>query len=143
VYSSDYRLEIVRAYESKQGSIRGLARRYKVSPSTVYQFLRRWRETGAVGQPEYRHGPLPKILDDQLDQVEAILREAPGLTLAGYAELYSERYGVIIRRTAFRKALLRAKKRLALAEAPASGPQLSPSEAGDSDQFTDAPRFVA
>ena len=54
-YSLDLRQRIVDAYRAGEGSIRQLAKRFKVSPDCVRRLLKRVRETGSIH-------PLPNSL---------------------------------------------------------------------------------
>lgn len=47
-YGIDFREKILEAYLNKEGSIAELAKRFKVSASTVKRISRRYRETGEV-----------------------------------------------------------------------------------------------
>lgn len=44
-YSIDFRQKIVATYQNKQGSIRQVAKRFKVAPSFVQKLLKRYQET--------------------------------------------------------------------------------------------------
>ena len=61
-YSRDLRLRIVHAYEHREGSMRLLATRFRVSLSGVRDLLTRSRTTGAV-TPRPHGGGYPAKLD--------------------------------------------------------------------------------
>ena len=61
-YSIDLRLRIVHAYENREGSMRQLATRFRVSLSCVRALLTRYRTTGAVA-PSPHGGGYPAKLD--------------------------------------------------------------------------------
>ena len=109
VYSKDLRQRIVEAYEAGEDSIRGLAERFGVSPTTVQDYVRRWRKTGSVSPATYRHGPEPRIPDAHLGWVRLLVAEQNDATLEEYAARYTKRYGVQVRKSAFAKALRRAR----------------------------------
>ncbi|TYQ24203.1 transposase, partial [Pseudanabaena sp. UWO311] len=47
-YSLDLRQKILNAWQNKENTQRGLAKRFKVSLSFVRDFLRRYRETNEI-----------------------------------------------------------------------------------------------
>ena len=57
-YSADFRLSVIHAYETGQGSQRQLARLFGISVSFVQNLLRRYRRTGSV-LPEPHQGGSP------------------------------------------------------------------------------------
>jgi len=48
-YSIDLRKKILSAWQNKEDTQRGLAKRFKVSLSFIRDFLRRYRETNEIG----------------------------------------------------------------------------------------------
>jgi transposase len=53
-YSRDLRLRVVQAYENREGSMRQLAVRFRLSLSCVRDLLTRYRATGGVApKPPY------------------------------------------------------------------------------------------
>lgn len=108
-YSQDLRQRVVDAYEAGEGSIRKIAERFRVSPTTVQDYLHRWRQTGSLAPRARRNGPRARIPDEHLNRVRALVATHNDLTLAEYAALYTERYGIPIRKSAFARALARAR----------------------------------
>jgi transposase len=122
VYSKELRRRIVEAYEAAEDSMRGLAERFCVSPTTVQAYVRRWRETHSLEPSPRRYGPRPLIPDAHLDRVRRLVDAQNDATLEEYAVRYTARYGVPIRKSAFARALHRArltrkKKTLSASEA--------------------------
>lgn len=125
-YSQDLRQRIVAAYQAGEGSVRELAERFGVSPTTVQAYLTRWRQDGTLAPRPRRHGPRPRIPDRHLGRLRALVAETNDRTLAEYAALYAARYGVSLKKSAFAKALARArqtrkKKTLGPSEAKTEG----------------------
>src|SRR5688500_6656839 len=121
-YSQDLRQRIVDAHEAGEGSVRELAERFGVSPTTVQAYLTRWREAGTIAPRPRRYGPRPRIADRHLGRLRALVAENNDRTLAEYAALYAARYGISLGKSAMAKALGRArqtrkKKTLAPSEA--------------------------
>ena len=75
-YSIDLRLRIVHAYEHREGSMRHLATRFRVSLSCVRDLLTRYRTTGAVA-PRPHGGGYPAKLDASGCAVLQTLVDAP------------------------------------------------------------------
>ena len=122
VYSKDLRRRIVETYEAGEDSVRGLAERFSVSPTTVEAYVHLWRETGDVEPRVRRNGPRPRILDAHLDRLRDLVDEQNDATLEQYAARYSARHGVPIRKSALARAfhrarLTRKKKTLSASEA--------------------------
>jgi transposase len=92
-YSLDLRRRIVAAYDRREGSIRDLAERFEVSPTTVESYLRRQRETGDVAPA--RHGGGPRRVLRRVDEraLRALVAEKNDRTDAEYARLLAARTG--------------------------------------------------
>lgn len=80
-YSKDLRLRIVHAYEHREGSMRQLATRFRVSLSCVRDLLTRYRATGNVA-PKPHGGGYPAKLDAAgCDALKALVHATPDATL--------------------------------------------------------------
>lgn len=80
-YSRDIRLRIVQAYENREGSMRQLATRFRVSLSCVRDLLTRYRTTGDVA-PKPHGGGYPAKLDAAgRDALTILVHAAPDATL--------------------------------------------------------------
>jgi transposase len=80
-YSKDLRLRIVHAYENREGSMRQLATRFRVSLSCVRDLLTRYRATGDVA-PKPHGGGYPAKLDATgCDALKALVYATPDATL--------------------------------------------------------------
>ncbi len=76
-YSLDLRQKVIEAYVNKEGSIRKLAERFKISKNAVSSFIVRFRDTGKV-HPKHREVPgNPAKVDEQRAQylTEVLQRE--------------------------------------------------------------------
>lgn len=93
-YSLDLRKRIVDAYRNCEGSIRELAERFAVSPTTVQDYLNRVRASGDVA-PSPHGGGMPRKVDEASEQeVCALLEEKSHWTLAELAEQMEQRRDV-------------------------------------------------
>jgi transposase len=108
-YSQDLRQRIVDAALAGEGSVRELADRFRVSPNTVQNYITLWRETGNVAPRPRRNGPVPRIPDEQLERVRSLISRQNDRTLAEYTELWTKRYRVAVSKSAFARALQRAR----------------------------------
>lgn len=105
-YSNDLRLKIVQAYQAKQGSIRGLAARFRVDPSFVRDLLKRHRDTGSVAPKVHVYrGPLPKLDAEGLEKLRVLTEEHDDATLEELAALFQERHGVKLSKSSVDRAL--------------------------------------
>lgn len=80
-YSRDLRLRVVQAYENREGSMRQLAVRFRLSLSCVRDLLTRYRATGDVA-PKPHGGGYPAKLDALgLDALKTLMQATPEATL--------------------------------------------------------------
>ncbi|GAB5519294.1 MAG: hypothetical protein RhofKO_15450 [Rhodothermales bacterium] len=93
-YSTDLRQRVVQAYLDGEGSHAQLAHRFKVSAKTVYNWIKRFRQTGSVEPAGYAGGPQPKLDSEGLAYLQHLIDEQPDTTLAELAHRLEERTGV-------------------------------------------------
>ncbi|MDM8567049.1 IS630 transposase-related protein [Candidatus Halobeggiatoa sp. HSG11] len=60
-YSMDLRKKIVETYKNGEGSIRKLAKRFKVSKGFIFSLLKRQKETGTIAPKPHGKGRNPSI----------------------------------------------------------------------------------
>lgn len=80
-YSRDLRLRIVHAYEHREGSMRQLAARFRVSLSCVRDLLTRYRSTGDVAPKPHGGGSPGKLGAAGRDALRALVQATPDATL--------------------------------------------------------------
>ena len=84
-YSLDLRQRIIDSHTKGEGSIRQLAKRYKVSPDCVRRLLKRYRETNSVA-PLPSGGQKPPLLTAKhREQLLALVEAEPDATLVQLA----------------------------------------------------------
>jgi hypothetical protein len=78
----DLRQKVVEAYVNKEGSIRKLAERFKISKNAVSSFIARFRSTGNV-TPKHREVPgnPAKVDKERAHYLTEVLHREPDLTL--------------------------------------------------------------
>ena len=79
--SNDLRLRVVQAYEKREGSMRQLAARFRLTLSCVRDLLTRYRTTGSVA-PKPHGGGYPAKLDPHgLEALKTLVSVTPDATL--------------------------------------------------------------
>lgn len=107
-YSIDLREKIIRVYEAGNTSIRKVAQRFKVSPNTVQELVKRKREKGTL-EPSPATGGKPSQLSGYEQQIDEMISEHPDYTLAEYCEYWSEKTGVRLSESAMCRFLQKQK----------------------------------
>ena len=85
-YSLDLRQKIVDCYENKDGSIRQLAQRFKVSPDCVRRLLKRFYEEGTIEPKSYSGGNKPLLQSSHLEVLATLVEEDNDATLPQLAQ---------------------------------------------------------
>src|SRR5512143_1254465 len=98
--SEELRRQVVDAYAQREGSMRVLARRFKVSLGFVRDLLKRYRTTGALKPQAYRRGVKPKVDEAGEHSLREWVRQAPALTLWEWSERYERRWGITVSKSA-------------------------------------------
>jgi transposase len=79
-YSLDLRERILAAVDHHDGSIRWIARIFRVSASFIVRLLQRRRASGTLAPEPHRGGPAPALGPDDLERLAALVRERPDAT---------------------------------------------------------------
>ncbi len=82
-YSNDLRQRVVEAYHNKEGSMRGLAKRFMVSLGFVRNLLGRFNATGHI-----ERGVEPTWTEANQHVLRDIVRRSPSATLKQYVEMF-------------------------------------------------------
>ena len=106
-YSNDLRTKIVEAYERGEGTQRGLAARFGVSGTFVVDLLRRYRQTRSVEPKPHGGGQQPRLNEEGLRVVRALVKEDPDATLNELIERVEARHGVRISNPTMSRELTR------------------------------------
>ena len=93
-YSLDFRRKVLEAYLNKEGSLPTLAKRFKISLSTVKRIVWRYRETGEVKLYLYRSGRHELIDDAGKDTLRKLLETTPDMTLSEVQTAYHAAHGI-------------------------------------------------
>ena len=98
-YSIDLRQKVIDAYEAKEDSQRGLAKRFKIGYSTVQRLLKRYQAGDGIAPKPYGGGQSAKLSDPQLEQVKVIIEANNDATLVELCELTAEKLQVNLSRS--------------------------------------------
>lgn len=86
-YSDDLRCKFLEAYESGTGSLRELARQFRVSLSYGKKIRGQQRRAGQKERPaQSQHGPASRVTEAAKDRLRSWLQEQPHLTEAELRE---------------------------------------------------------
>jgi transposase len=86
LYSLDLRERIAAAIDHHDGSIREIARIFRVSTSFIVRLLQRRRDTGALDPEPHGGGTPPALSADDLQRLAKFVEEQPDATLAQLKE---------------------------------------------------------
>lgn len=98
-YSNDLRGRIVAAYHNGEGSVREVAKRFKVAYQTVQNYLNLERETGSLDPRPHAGGPAPKLDDAGVQEVRTVVEEKNDRTLSEIADELHRRRNVRLGRS--------------------------------------------
>ena len=85
-YSLDLRQKIVESYENQEGSIRQLAKRFKVSPDCVRRLIKRYYTEGTIQPKSYTGGNQPMLQSQHLEILTILVEEDNDATLPQLAQ---------------------------------------------------------
>lgn len=91
--SQDLRIRIIDAWKQQELTWDELAERFSVGRATVDRLIALYRATGSVAPRPRGGGYPPKIPDEKLPVLEAVLRAHPDATLPELVELYEKASG--------------------------------------------------
>jgi transposase len=107
-YSLDLRRRVVAAVLAGHATQAEIAERFAVSLTTVENWLRRFRATGALDPTDQRHGPRRLLSDDDDARIAAYLEADNDLTLDELAERFSDETGRAVSDTTIFRSLVRS-----------------------------------
>jgi putative transposase len=98
-YSIDLREKIVEAYENQEGSMRKLAKRFKVSKNFVEELLKRVKQTGQVAPKPHGGGHPAGVKAQGETFLKELIENQPDLILKEIRDKYNERFEPVSRST--------------------------------------------
>jgi transposase len=110
-YSADLRERVLAAYEQGEGSQVAIARRFRVSPATVCNWIRQARHEGRRGPKPHRGGPAGVLGPTEHALLQALVAETNDARLDEYAERLFALTGKRVSRSVMCRTLQRLKLR--------------------------------
>lgn len=104
--SNDIRMRVVQSYEAGDVSYREVSERFEVAFNCVVRWVSQFRKEGHVS-PRPMGGSLPKIREEQFDELKALVAEKSDRTLAEMTNIWNERHGTNIHPSSLDRALHR------------------------------------
>ena len=92
-YAMEFREAVARAYDECGSSIE-VAEQFACSEAWVRRLIQRRRETGSLAPRPQRRPNNNKLNEADLDQLEALIRQTPDMTLAELAEALGHKVSV-------------------------------------------------
>lgn len=100
VYSDDLRCKLLEAYEAGQGTLRDLAKVFRVSWGYAKKIRGQQLRTGRKERPaQSQHGPVSCVTAEVQQQMRTALRQQPDMTLAELQERIQQNSGVRLSRS--------------------------------------------
>ena len=119
-YFVDLRQRIVQSYLAGEGSVREIAKRFVVSPVTVQEYLKLYKQKGDLFPEEYVGGRKPAISNKQLSLVKTLLEKQSDMTLAELCTVFEKKTGIRVSSSSMHRAIEKInwtyKKRLCVLE---------------------------
>lgn|SRR5262249_12754067 len=104
-YSLDLRTKILAAYQHKEGSIRQLAQRFKVSARFVGELIVRFRHTGSCAPKPHGGGNPPCIDQSKHEALLVLVQQYPDATLKELCCVLAERWQVTASKSSMQRTL--------------------------------------
>ena len=105
-YSEDFRQKIVETYMNGEGTVRGIAERFKVGKDTVRRYLKLYREKNSLEKKPHGGGRQSILSqDDGYEKLRQLVEENNTLYDREYCGLLKERYGIQLGKSSLNRAL--------------------------------------
>jgi transposase len=104
-YSLDLREKILAAYLKKEGTIRQLAPRFKVSARFVGELIVRFRRTGSYAPKPHGGGNPPCIPPSQHGTLAALVKQNPDATLHELCQYFAEQCHIMPSKSSMQRTL--------------------------------------
>ena len=104
-YSLDLREKILTAYFKKEGTIRQLAPRFKVSARFVGELIIRFRRTGSYAPKPHGGGNPPRITPSQHEIIIDLVKHYPDATLKELCVYFEEKCHITPSKSSMQRTL--------------------------------------
>jgi transposase len=106
--SDDFRIRVVRAYETSQDSYKTIAKRFDISTISVFRWISLERTHNSVSPRPHGGGQAAKIGNDKLEELKSFVAEQSDRTLVELADKWNQIHGTSVHRSSMSRALQRA-----------------------------------
>ena len=104
-YSNDLRMLVVKCYEDGEGSTRTLEKRFRISRSTIEDWISLSRQTGSVEKRPHGGGAERKLTKEVLELIKEIIEKQNDLTDEEIRCILEEEHSVVISRATVNKGV--------------------------------------
>jgi transposase len=104
-YSLDLRAKVLEAYLQKEGSIRQLAQRFKVSARFVWALIHRFRRTESYAPKPHGGGNPACITPSQYEIIADLVKQYPDATLKELCEYFQEKCQITPSKSSMQRVL--------------------------------------
>lgn len=104
-YSLDLRAKVLEAYLQKEGSIRQLAQRFKVSARFVWELIHRFRRTESYAPKPHGGGNPACITPSQYEIIADLVKQHPDATLKELCEHLQEKCQITPSKSSMQRVL--------------------------------------
>jgi transposase len=108
-YSADLRERALVACEEGRLSRAAIAAQFRIGETTLYRWLQEWRAEGRRACKPHAGGKPPRLDEQALDELCALVAEQNDATLAEYAARLAERAAIKVSRPTLCRALQNLK----------------------------------
>jgi len=108
-YSLDLRAKVLEAYLQKEGSIRQLAPRFKVSARFVWELIHRFRRTDSYAPKPHGGGNPACITPSQYEIIADLVKQHPDATLKELCEHLQEKCQITPSKSSMHRVLDKLK----------------------------------
>jgi transposase len=108
-YSLDFREKIIDAHLMEGVSVRKVAQRFGVATSFVEKLLKQLRETGDILPKPHGGGPQPKLNEEQLQLVRALVEADNDATLEELCDQLAAETSITISRSSMGRMMQKLK----------------------------------
>jgi transposase len=104
-YSIDLRQKIVDTYSNGEGSIRTIAKRFRVSTDCVRRLVKQHRMSGTIAPKAHGGGPQAKLTTAELEILQTLVAEDNDATLEQLAQRLAEKIQVVVSSSTISRAI--------------------------------------
>ncbi len=108
-YSNDLRQKVIQAYQNQEGSLRVIAKRFKVSLNFVWLLLQRYLNTDSVDPKPHGGGHPLTLTPERLAILRELVEQQNDATLQELGERFQQRTGIRVSRETIARGLRRLR----------------------------------